>query len=355
MTSIATLSEFLDASGVDWRVHDLSRRVSELSPALLRDVEQGARPFPTPRQQKAWLAITFWQLTQNKPQNSSPFIWFAALPLDERGAFQHAAMQHFMSIIVDALGQQPTAELTESQEQRLSQNPYIFQPDEARRAAFHAQISAALEQTPSIHFEHAEAFFSGQSDIDWQLLGVQGIHDMAVRSIQKPQVQAYISQHFLTFPEPLQEALSLALEHVKLPSALQQNLLALRTQVRSPQETVRLLRCVAARADEAAMCQWLRQLLDANNERSTREQEDIFLVIAARCWSALQNPKLLELYFTQVAENDLQLFVQLYKELVAIAELRPYCLGLLYQKNLSPILQSAFTALKQSVRESPHV
>src|SRR5690554_2821099 len=211
MTSIATLSEFLDASGVVWQVHDLSRRVTELTPNVLRDVEQGLRPFPTPRQQKAWLAITFWQPKQVK----RPFIWFVALPLDERGAFQHAAMQHFMSIIVDALGEQPTAELTETQEQRLAQNPYIFQPDEARRAAFHAQISASLEHAPSIHFEHAEAFFSGRSDIDWQLLGVQGIHDLAVRNIHQPKVQLFISQNFLNFPEPLQEALSLALEQVR--------------------------------------------------------------------------------------------------------------------------------------------
>src|SRR5690554_6489641 len=146
MTNIATLTEFLEASGVEWRVHDLSRRVTELSPELLRAVEKGQRPFPTPRQQKAWLAITFWQTT--------PYIWFVALPLDERGTFQHAAMQHFMSIIVEALGESPTANVSESQDKLLQQNPYIFQPDEARRAAFHAAISVLLQQPPSIHFEH---------------------------------------------------------------------------------------------------------------------------------------------------------------------------------------------------------
>jgi len=355
MTQIATLSEFLNASGVEWRVHDLSRRVKELTPELLREVEQGTRPFPTPRQQKAWLAITFWTPTTANEQSIRPFIWFTALPLDERGAFQHAAMQHFMSIIVEALGEQPTADLTESQEQRLQQNPYIFKPDEARRAAFHAQISAALKQPPSIHFEHAEAYFSGRSDIDWQLLGVQGIHDLAVRNIHQPKVQLFISQNFLNFPEPLQEALSLALEQVILPSALQQNLLALRTQLQSQSHSVliRLLRSVSGRAAEPDLQQWLRQLL-AEPSQAT-EQQELLLVIAARCWEALQEPKLLELYFTQVAQLDINLFVALYKELVSVTELRLHCLGLLYQSNLNLDLQQAFQALKQSVQESQNV
>lgn len=353
MTQIATLSEFLNASGVEWRVHDLSRRVKELTPELLGEVEQGTRPFPTPRQQKAWLAITFWTPTTANEQSIRPFIWFTALPLDERGAFQHAAMQHFMSIIVEALGEQPTAELTESQEQRLQQNPYIFKPDEARRAAFHAQISAALKQPPSIHFEHAEAYFSGRSDIDWQLLGVQGIHDLAVRNIQQPKVQLFISQNFLSFPEPLQEALSLALEQVILPSALQQNLLALRTQLQSHAALIRLLRSVSGRAAEPALQQWLRQLL-ADRTQPT-EQQELLLVIAARCWEALQDPALLELYFTQVAQADINLFIALYKELVSVTDLRLHCLGLLYQANLNPDLQKALQALKQSVQESQNV
>lgn len=350
MTQIATLSEFLDASGVIWRTHDLSRRVTELPASLLREVEQGLRPFPTPRQQKAWLAITFWHPTTAAAQ---PFIWFVALPLDERGIFQHAALQHFMSIIVDALGAQPTAELTESQQQRLQQNPYIFQPDEGRRAAFHAQISAALGQAPSIHFEHAEAYFTGRSDINWQQLGIQGIHDMAVRSLQQPVVQQYISQHYLGFPEPLQEALCLALEQVILPSPLQQNLLALRTQVASPAVRLRLIRCVSGRANEPALQQWLRQLLTAS--RNGTDQQELLLVIAARCWSVLQDNTLLELFLTKVAQSNLTLFITLYKELVAIAELRPHCLSLLYQQNLNPSLQHAVLALKQSVRESTHV
>lgn len=346
MTSIATLTQFLEASGVEWRVHDLSRRVTELSPELLRAVELGQRPFPTPRQQKAWLAITFWQ--------STPYIWFVALPLDERGAFQHAAMQHFMSIIVEALGETPTADVSESQEQLLKQNPYIFQPDEARRAAFHAAISLQLKQPPSIHFEHAEAFFSGKSDIDWQLLGVQGMHDMARRSLKSPAVQQFIFQQLLRFPSPLQEALCLALEQVKLPSALQHNLLTLQTSLESAEQRQYLLRCVSARADEPATRQWIRKLLK-NPQGTQAEQQDLLLVMAARCWSAFNDAELLTLYFTQVATLNTGLFIQLYRELVAIAELRPLCLGLLYQTNTQPELQKAFAALKQSVQGNEHV
>ncbi|RUO44366.1 hypothetical protein CWE15_04110 [Aliidiomarina taiwanensis] len=346
MTSIATLTEFLEASGVEWRVHDLSRRVTALSPELLRAVELGQRPFPTPRQQKAWLAITFWQTT--------PYIWFVALPLDERGAFQHAAMQHFMSIIVEALGETPTADVTESQEELLKQNPYIFQPDEARRAAFHAAISIQLEQPPSIHFEHAEAFFSGKSDIDWQLLGVQGIHDMAQRSLTAPAVQQFIYQGFLDFPEPLQEALCLALEQVALPSSLQSNLLTLRTKLSTVSQQQKLLRCVSARANEPSTRQWIRQLLQ-EPQGSQAEQQELYLIMAARCWAAFNDVELLTLYFTQVATLSTELFIQLYRELVAIAELRPFCLGLLYQADVQPVLQEAFTALKQSVARNKHV
>lgn len=347
-STIHTLTDFLTASGVQWRVHDLSRRVISLSPTLIQEVEQGLRPFPHPRQQKAWLAISFWQA--NAAVIPHPYIWFVALPLDERGCFQQAAMQDFMSIVVAALEQD------HEHNSEKNHNPYIFQPDENRRAAFHAQMSSLLQQPPSIHFETAEAYFleHGQQ-LAWQQLGVQGIHDVLVRGLEQSKLQEKITQNFFSYPAPVREALCQALEQTQLPAAFFQQLFALTQQHHSVQNQLLLLRSLSSGAAEPAFQAWLTGLLQASADFSAPQQEELLLIIAARCWPALQQANLLEYYFTLVVEYNPQLFPALYKELVALACLRPLCLAFLHKPHQTPLLQQAIADLTRSLYEPNHV
>lgn len=356
MTTIATLSEFMNASGVEWRVYDLSRRVVPLPAEQLQGVERGELPFPHPRQQKAWLGITFWHPTQE----DNPFIWFVSLPLDERGAFQHAAMQHFLSIIVEALGETPTAQPNAEQEARLQQNPYIFQPDETRRAMFHAKVSHDLRRLPSIHYEQAHSYLTGQHvtdngvakgiDDEWQQLGIQGIHDVVVRDLDDRKFQQYLVKHFPLCPTPLQDALTAALEHCTLPNALQNNLLAL---IQPSQNTegfalnYALLRTTSARAHERSYQQKFRSVYTLASES---QQIELITLLAARAWSALSDPDLLQACLLRAAEHSPEFFTQLFREWVSLPELRIFCLAFIRQEHDHEALHRAIAHLVQSAR-----
>ncbi|WP_113906207.1 DUF3549 family protein [Aliidiomarina celeris] len=341
--TISTLSEFMQASGVEWHVYDVSRRVCALPLETLKAIEQGSQPFPYPRQQKAWLGITFWQPTQA----DNPFIWFVSLPLDERGAFQHAAMQHFLSIIVDALGATPTAEPDQQQAERLQQNPYIFQPDEPRRAMFHALVSHDLNRSPSIHFEHAHSFLSGHP-MEWQQVGVQGIYDVMLRCLHEPAIQQHVHTQFQFWPAPVRDTVVAACEHLQLPSALQANLLAQvseQTATEQPELVIALLRATSGRHAERSYRQKIKLLTrKANSEL----QLNLITLIAARSWLVLEHPELMHWFFAAAAAHNPQLFVQLFRELVFLPQLRLACLTYIRQQHTDTTVQQAIAQLVKS-------
>ncbi|MCC5856276.1 MAG: DUF3549 family protein [Idiomarina sp.] len=343
MSSITNLSEFLSASGVKWHVFNLSRQVRMMPQEQFVAIEQGQQPFPAPRQQHAWLGVLFW-----REESQTPFVWFVKLPLDERGVFQHAALQHFLSIIVEALGQNPTANPSQAQESLLQQNPYIFQPDEHRRAAFHAKAALLLDQPASIHFEAAEAFLSGQTDADWRDLAIQGLHDVAARSLSSTKVQRTISQDFVTWPEPFQQALAQTLEHHELPNTLAQNLIGLLQQeahASAPPLRENLLRSLTSMSNTAALQKSLLQLLKLEHHDA-----NTLILIAARHAEALADNVLFKRFMQSVAASDEQLFSQLFKELVMIPSVRMHCLSLLHTPEQPEAIQRGINCLVQSVR-----
>ncbi|RTE86987.1 MULTISPECIES: DUF3549 family protein [Gammaproteobacteria] len=336
MSQISTLSEFMNASGCRWCAYDLSRQVRALSPALIEEVETGRQPFPTPRQQKAWLALVFWQSIDK------PYIWFASLPLDERGGFQQAAMQHFMSIIVEALGSDLTQDPTKEQEALLEQNPYIFTPDMNKRAAFHAQFTRDFDLNASIHFESADAFFSGNSDIDWQQLGVQGIHDVIQRKLENSSVQQTLNLNLLEWPEPLQQAVCQAIEHAQLPSSLADNLIGKAQSNESSRVNPVLLQAMASVANRKGVEQFVLKTLQ-QSEGETRTQ--ILIIIAARLWQALAKPEVFQNYFEVLATDSEEVFQSLFKELVTLPSLRMNCLQLLNSPQQNEQLQQQIVKL----------
>lgn len=356
MQSIDTITDFLTAAGTAaekqagthsarFRIYDLSRRVKEIPVADFTAIERDERPFPAPRLQHAWLGIVFW----SEQQQNDPYIWFVKLPLDERTLFQHAARQHFLSIIVDALGHDPSAVPTAEQEQRLQENPYVFKPDEARLAAFHALVRRDLGLPPSIYFEDAQSFFSqDDSTVAWESLGVQGIHDLIARLGHPDQpgqqvLHQHLSQGFLSWPAPIQQALTEAMEHHSLPASLQNNLLAqlegmIGDTLSDPHFA--LLRATSAQALSSRYQKLLMRLLS-----TYPNDTDLLLTIGARAWEALIDYANLELFLDQLAHASESIFIQAFRDLVMLPQLRPLLLSILRKDDLSPTLQQAVQTL----------
>lgn len=354
MQSIDTLSDFLAVAGdnheakTEYRIYDLSRRVQPIAAADFQAIERGERPFPAPRQQQAWLGFVLW----SSVRDSDPYIWFVKLPLDERGLFDHAARQHFLSIIVEALGSDPTLAPTAEQEQRLQQNPYIFVPEEARRAAFHAQVSADLQQPTSIHYEDALAWLQGQKPFeDWENLGVQGIHDALTRNISDSQLQQQIQKNLLTWPVPIQQALMEAMEHQTLPATLAQNLLAQLNSSLPASAQIVLIRSLASQSHTPAMHKAIGRLLRDLPKQET-DKLDLLFSLGARCWPALTDTNNLERYMTAAASANSDIFISIFRDLVMLPELRGLLLRLFGSNDLNPELQHALTQLVTRTRGS---
>ncbi|WP_194755843.1 DUF3549 family protein [Aliidiomarina indica] len=356
MQSIDTITDFLTAAGhaaeqqqgskgARFRIYDLSRRVQALGLADFAAIERNERPFPAPRQQHAWLGIVFW----SEQQQNDPYIWFVKLPLDERSLFQHAARQHFLSIIVDALGTDLNSAPSAEQEKRLQDNPYVFQPDEARRAAFHALVRRDLGLPPSIYYEDAQSFFSQEdSPVEWESLGVQGIHDVIARLSHPDQpgqqlLHKRLAQDFLNWPGPIQQTLTEAMEHRQLPAALQNNLLAALEGMFEDalsDSHFALLRATSAQALSNRYQQLVLRLL-----KTYPNDTDLLLTIGARAWPALIDYGNLQLYLEQLATTSETIFIQAFRDLVMLPELRPLLLNILRKDDLSPVLQDAIQAL----------
>lgn len=365
--SVDTLTEFLTMGETHYYIFDLGRLVRQIPNDEFAAMEAGQRPYPTPAQQHAWLAIVFWR--KSTSQQSSPYIWFAKFPLDERGLIRHAARQHYLQIIMQALGRDITAEASPQQEELLKQNPYIFTPSEDKRAAFHAQVSKLLQQPPSIFFDDVQSFVLGQRQpANWQQLGIQGVHDLAARLDQQSQVKQAIHQQFQSWPAGFIKALAAALEHQVMPLDLQQNLQALFAQAvsRSPQEPeysellLPLLRSLSASVVDAAdaaesnlfteLTRQTQRLLAAQSLSASLEQ-DILVVLAARCWPLLQDTNLRYTFLERLSQHG-ELFSHLFADLVTVPMLRMHFLLLLRDPSTaSAQVQEAITRLKNTMLE----
>ena len=175
--NIATLSELLKLSGSQYRLYDIGRLVSKLPKQQFEKVELNQLPYPTPVQGCACIAIAFWQ-----KQSSQPYLWLLKLPLDERGLLNQGARNHFIAIIVEALGADLTQETSKKQEELLSSNPYLFTPAQYKLASLNSKIKVDLKQQPSEYFSHFKQYLSHGSDWNnWQNVGVQGITDFIAR------------------------------------------------------------------------------------------------------------------------------------------------------------------------------
>ncbi|WP_274022766.1 DUF3549 family protein [Vibrio parahaemolyticus] len=344
MENIQTLTQLLKNSHCEYQIFDLGRRIKTIDSQLFADVEKGLCPYPYPMQRKAHLAIAYWN------EQKQPWIWFLKFELDERGLLKQSDIGNFIKYVVEAMGTRLSEEMSEEQQQKLSNNPYTFKPSEDKMAVFHSQVRANLDLPTSQYYEHTQHYFTGGLGWEnWQTVGLQGITDIAAR-LGKEQNAVTLRKALNHLPnEPLYALLG-ALEHVDLQERLAQRIAEKAQQeIHSPEPDLFLLSALT-RALAGAPTEVSLPVLEAILQSPRLSHQEVLIGISGRAWHLLSDAKIAEQFLLQLAQTGNQtLFNQLFADLVMLPELRMVLLPLLHSSP-SEELATALIKLQQATK-----
>ncbi|CAH7012085.1 conserved hypothetical protein [Vibrio chagasii] len=344
METIHTLTQLLKNSGCQYDIYDIGRRIQKIDNTLFSDVEQGKQPYPFPLQKQAHLAISYWN------EQKQPWIWFLKFKLDERGLLNQADVGNFLKFVLEAMGTRLSGEISEEQQEKLSNNPYTFKPSEDKMAVFHSQVRAELDLATSQYYEHAQHYFTGELGWDnWQTVGLQGITDMCAR-LGSQQNGVAIRKAFKKLPsEPLYATLG-ALEHTQINDKLAQRLQEMAENEINSDEPDLFLLSALVRALSGAEPSITNAVINQVLASPRLSHQEVLIGLAGRSWHALQDPAIAEQFLLRLAQTGNQnLFNQLFADLVMIPALRMVFLPLL-NSNPSPELANALIELQQATK-----
>ncbi|MGB1262925.1 MAG: DUF3549 family protein [Cognaticolwellia sp.] len=337
--TIASISALLNLSDSQYRIFDMGRRVEKISKEQFEKIEAAQLPYPYPSQGHAMLAIAFWQ-----KQSPSPYLWFIKLPLDERGLLNQGARNHFIAIIIEALGSDLAVNPTEQQEALLKKNPYHFTPAQYKLAAVNSVISSSLKQAPSKFYAPASEYLTGVLGWQaWQDVGVQGLSDFAFRLSENNNIET-LTNAVSHLPEQVLTPLCSALENVVLPAVVIEQISSRYQSEKSRNNNVAalaLLRALSSSTQHPFVQTLLAQLI----QNQTLE-EDTLIMMAGRLWPILAEEAILFAYLEQlVKDHNQQLFSAIFKDLVAIPMIRPVLLQAIRSPKRSANLAQAIGML----------
>jgi hypothetical protein len=326
MDTIDTISQLLHSSNSQFRLYDIGRKIDKIPKDLFEKIELNQIPYPTPSQGHACFAIVFWQ-----KQSPQPFLWLLKLPLDERGLLNQGARNHFIAIIVEALGADLTQSVNKDQEELLKNNPYLYTPAQYKLASLNSKIKFELKQTASEYLSPFISYLTGENGWDnWQVVGVQGITDFAVRIKEETSTGKYSELLVKALPYlpsevllPLCGALENETFSVDLINALltlfkEKCKLTSKTEI-NVQLQQHLLRSLASNCEHIHVKKLVAELLQQQHVPS-----ELLITISGRCWLTLaDNKKLMAFLEHLVASDDQALFNSVFKDLVSIPVIRP--------------------------------
>lgn len=333
MSTISSISELLKLSGSQYRVFDIGRKIDKMSKETFGKVEANQIPYPFPSQGHAFIAIAFWQ-----KQSTQPYLWFVKIPLDERGLLNLVARDHFIAIIIEALGAELNTVPSEKQEELLKSNPYHFTPPQYKLAYLNSLVSIETNNASSQYYADALNYLSGEGDWqNWQSIGVQGLNDFAVR-LSEDKMQSILLEALPHLPKAVLQPLSSALENVKLPVTIIDAIITKFTYISSQEESSQatllcfLLRSLSSSCQHPHVIQFIDSLLEQPSRHGILSEE-MAIVMAGRCWQVFNNEQqIMQFFELLVAQYDIEVFQAIFKDLVAIPALRP----LIFQCMRSP-------------------
>ena len=344
MENIQTLTQLLNNSNCDYQIFDLGRRIKAIDPKIFADVEKGQCPYPFPMQRKAHLAIAYWN------EQKQPWIWFLKFDLDERGLLKQSDIGNFIKYVVEAMGTRLSDDMSEEQQQKLSNNPYTFKPSEDKMAVFHSLIRSSLDLPTSQYYEHTQHYFSGGLGWEnWQTVGLQGITDMAAR-LGKEQNAVALRKAIHHLPnEPLYALLG-ALEHVDLQERLAERIAEKAHKEIESNEPDLFLLSALIRALAGAPKNIALPVLKEILQSPRLSHQEVLIGIAGRTWHLLADAEIAEQFLLRLAQTGNQtLFNQIFADLVMLPELRMVLLPLLHSSP-SEELTRALVNLQQATK-----
>ena len=341
MTTITSISELLSLSGSQFRVYDVGRKIEKISKDIFNKIELNQLPYPYPTQSHASIAIVFWQ-----KDSSQPFIWFVKIPLDERGLLNQGSRNHYIAIIIEALGKNITETPSEKQEELLKNNPYHFTPAQYKLAALNSIINTELKRNMSEHYTLFTQYISGSLGWEnWQNIGVQGINDFASKINESNNADQLT--HSLPFlPEQVIAPLFTALENQKLPlSLIEVTLNKLQQPDLNDNIKSSLLRSLSSSCKHPLVTAYISSLLDQPEALST----NTLILFSGRLWEVMEDTSILFKYFEAIAEkNDKALFSEIFKDLVSIPSLRHQVFEIMRSPQRSDALTQAIGYIFQT-------
>ena len=344
--SINSISEFLLHAGTECHVFDMGRRLVRIDNQTFLDIENGRAYAPHPRQQHAWFGIVFW----NKQSSSQHYIWFVKLPLDEQGLVVTATRNHFLEIIVDALGQS-IAEDTEKA-QTLPDNPYSFVPNQSLLAQFNAMVKHQLDQSLSEGIDKVEAYIQAPQLVEWQSISMQCVADFVHGLRNHPKrgtLEKALAANITLYSDVFLNTFMEMCENIELSASLKSVFGGiLETDNGINLAALRALSC--EKTDENIQGKLSTLLMSGISLRI-----DVLSVIAARHYEQFNDELLCTFleqafYLDEKENHQGALFSGFYTDLVQIPKLRRQVLSLLHSPERSPILERAFKQLFSQTR-----
>jgi len=331
MNTMTSINQFFSNIGCQFQCYNMGRLIQAVDYQTLIDFEKSKLAWQTPFLQNAWLAIVFWQDSdQIKTSTGTHYVWFLKLPLDEQAKLNLAARDDFLRRLLEALENylndarhnkhQTTADKLQSLESAMKDNPYGFQPKDEQMANFHAIVHKQLALPASQYYQTTQEYFSGVNNFSqWSQLGFQGIADYAARldeTCNNKTNEQLIIKNLPRLPFTPFQALAGCLEnqqisssftqaiHQKLQHTLEQTDKSATEKTDTRYLEIIALCISAVRASAQAMDQTLqRQLLGTILHSSAGTDVEILATIAGRCWSQIIHPDILSAFLEALANT----------------------------------------------------
>lgn len=299
MSSLNSLTQLLQESGVKFGFFDMGRHITELASAEFTQIEQGNCIYPSPYLHQAWLALMLWN-PENSEQN---IVWFLKFPLDEQGYLVQAVRDDFINRLMLNINQiLESADISEA-EDALKDNPFSFTPDQEKMAVFHAITAKQTKAEPSQFYQPCLQYFSAQTPVQhWQELGLQGIAELAINIADH---QDTIINHFDQYPDEPLIALCNSLEHSAISERLSTKIID------------KLTLSLAADQPNIALCTALARAVYASPKESFAQQavqillhsklaysSEVLSTIAIKLPAQLLTPDTCHLFLEKLAVSE---------------------------------------------------
>lgn len=343
MQPIHTLHDFFVRTGADTSLYHMGRRVEPCPLETLASLEDEATPWPLPWQGQARLGIVF-----RLGDLADPLVWFLALPLDEQGQLVPAPRDAFLQRLLITLGRSAERAGGETDgsaeiDNLMQNNPLAFTPSLPFQAMLHAHATHDTGKPASQHLEPVEAYLSGQQQVDWQFLGLQGLADFAVRLDDEAARQ--LATTLPSLPDEVLNSLCYCLEHVAIPDPLAMALRQRGEQAAQAGQLETLCACVRAigGASPAQAGAWYDELLDDPAACGP----DLLAAIAGRGWMHLEDGERLPRFLTRLAQQPSADFAAAARDLALIPRLRLPVLMVLREAGRDTVIGRRLAGLSQ--------